>query len=154
MNTGCLSADGTRISMSLRISKLWRVFVWIYAFSSCALGMHSFSTGGHTVYHLKPATVETGKRAVISATYDGSVLCHNQDGQLVWKTRIGGHFPFDIAVSDIDDDGRDETVIATAAGILYTIDGNQLPDGGTELSGAYRIVANRIFQPVVMPHGD
>lgn len=33
-----------------------------------------FATGGHTVYHLRPATVEpNGGRCIISAAYDGSV---------------------------------------------------------------------------------
>lgn len=108
--------------MSLRISVLWTVSVWVCAFSPGAFGMHSFATGGYTVYHLRPATVGTGKQVVISATFDGSVLCHDQNGQLVWKTRIGGHFPFDMAVSDIDGDGCDEALVATAAGILYAID--------------------------------
>ena len=94
----------------------------IWASSSGLCGVYNFSTGGHTVYHLKPATVETGERAVISATYDGSVLCHRRDGQLIWKAFIGGHFPFDMTVSDIDDDGLDETMVATAAGILYAVD--------------------------------
>ena len=108
--------------MDFRISVVCTVFVWACAPSSGGCGVHSFSTGGHTIYHLKPATVGTDKRVVISASLDGSVLCHDRDGQLVWKSRIGGHFPFDMAVSDIDGDGRDETMVATAAGILYAVD--------------------------------
>ncbi len=84
--------------------------------------MKTFTTGGHTVYHLSPATVTPDQRVVISATYDGSVLCHTPDGQLIWKTRIGGHFPYDLAVADIDADGLDEALVATAAGILYAVD--------------------------------
>jgi hypothetical protein len=84
--------------------------------------MRSFATGGHTVYHLSPATVTPDQRAVISATYDGYVLCHTSDGQLIWKTQIGGHFPYDLAVTDIDADGLDEALVATAAGILYAVD--------------------------------
>lgn len=74
------------------------------------------------MYHLRPATVGTGERAVISATFDGSVLCHNSSGRLIWKRSIGGHFPFDMTVSDIDGDARDETMVATAAGVLYALD--------------------------------
>jgi len=94
----------------------------ILFFSPCMGKIESFSTGGHTIYHLRPATVERGERAVISATYDGYVLCHRRDGQLIWKTFIDGHFPFDMAVADMDDDGGDETMIATAAGNLYVVD--------------------------------
>jgi hypothetical protein len=96
--------------------------MWACASSSGGGGVRSFSIGGHTAYHLKPATVRTDERAVISATFDGFVLCHNRAGQLAWKTHIGGHFPFDMTVSDIDGDGRDETMVATAAGIIYAVD--------------------------------
>ncbi|MCF6333118.1 MAG: PQQ-binding-like beta-propeller repeat protein [Draconibacterium sp.] len=85
-------------------------------------GTISFSTEGHTVYHLQPANVEIGERAIISATYDGFVLCHRQNGELVWKTSIGGFFPFDLAVADIDGDNLDEVLVATGAGVLYAID--------------------------------
>ncbi|MEI6176152.1 MAG: hypothetical protein WCS43_04605 [Verrucomicrobiota bacterium] len=45
--------------------------------ASVASAVSLFSTGGHTVYHLRPATVERGGgRVIISAAYDGSVLCH------------------------------------------------------------------------------
>ena len=94
----------------------------IFVLSPCIGKVDSFSTGGHTVYHLKPAMLKSGERAVISTTYDGFVLCHRRDGQMLRKTSIDGHFPFDMAVSDIDYDGRDETMVATAAGKLYTLD--------------------------------
>jgi len=104
--------------MLLRILTLFAL-----SLSSTALGAgSSFSTGGHTVYHLRPATVKAGERAVMSATYDGFLLCHRQGGELIWKTFLGGYFPFDMAVSDIDDDGRDETMVATAAGKLFAVD--------------------------------
>ena len=94
----------------------------IFVLSPCIGKVDSFSTGGHTVYHLRPATVESGERVVISTTYDGFVLCNRRDGQMLWKTSIDGHFPFDMAVSDIDHDGHDETMVVTAAGKLYTVD--------------------------------
>jgi outer membrane protein assembly factor BamB len=84
--------------------------------------MRRFATGGHTVYHLRPATVAPDQRVVISATYDGYVLCHTLDGQPIWKTQMGGHFPYDLAVADVDADGCDEALVATAAGILYAVD--------------------------------
>jgi hypothetical protein len=84
--------------------------------------VRSFSTQGHTVYHLRTASVDGNDRVIISAAYDGVVLCHRQDGRQVWETKTGGHFPFDMAVADIDGDGHDETLVATGAGILYAID--------------------------------
>lgn len=61
---------------------------------------------------------------VMSAAYGGTVLCHRRGGQLLWKNLLDGHFPFDMAVADIDNDGRDETMVATAAGSLYALDDN------------------------------
>jgi outer membrane protein assembly factor BamB len=108
--------------MSYRVLAAYTVFVWASSLSSGVCGGESFSTGGHTVYHLRPATVAAGERAVICAMFDGSVLCYNRKGRRIWKGGIGGHFPFDMAVSDIDGDSLDETMVATAAGILYVLD--------------------------------
>ena len=91
-------------------------------------GMTAFTTGGHTVYHLRPATVVKGGRAIVSAALDGYVLCHSADGRLLWKTQTGGNMPFDLAVADIDSDGLDETFVASGDGSLYAIghDGRRL----------------------------
>lgn len=84
--------------------------------------VRSFSTGGHTVYHVRTGSVDGKERVVVTAAIDGHVLCHRADGTLLWKRRIDGAFPFDLAVADIDADGRDETLAATASGTLYAID--------------------------------
>jgi len=85
-----------------------------------------FSTGGHTVYHLRPAMVESNRLpCVISAAYDGAVLCHTPRGELRWKSETGGNFPFDLCVADINGDGLDEALVASADGTLYAIG----PDG-------------------------
>jgi hypothetical protein len=82
----------------------------------------AFTTGGHIVYHLRPATVRAGERAVIAAAYDGAVLCHTPEGKKLWQAATGGYFPFDVAVGDIDGDGLDETLVASADGSLYAFD--------------------------------
>lgn len=83
----------------------------------------AFSTGGHTVYHLKPATVsKDGGRVVIAAAYDGYVTCHGDEGRLLWKIQPGTGFPFDLKVGDIDGDGLDEALVASSDGKLYAID--------------------------------
>jgi len=85
--------------------------------------LFSFSTGGYSVYHLKPATIDTSKsRVIISAAFDGTVLCHTRQGQLIWKNETNKDFPFDLAVADIDNDGFDESFIATAGGYVYAYD--------------------------------
>lgn len=96
------------------------VFIAISLITAGA-AVKSFSTGGHTVYHLRPGTID-GQRVVISAAYDGTVLCHTHDGNLLWKANAGGHFPIDMAVVDIDADGDDETLVATGGGVLYAVD--------------------------------
>ena len=87
----------------------------------------AFSTGGHSVYYLQPATVsKSGKRAIVAATFDGTVLCYTPDGKPVWEKKVNDYFPFDLAVADIDNDGLDEVFVATAGGTLdaYDADGN------------------------------
>ncbi|MCL5745472.1 MAG: PQQ-binding-like beta-propeller repeat protein, partial [Acidobacteria bacterium] len=93
-----------------------------------SLPVRGFSTGGHTVYHVRPATVSNGGgRVIISAALDGSVLCHTPEGRLVWKAQTGGNMPFDLAVADIDGDRLDETLVASADGALYAIDHDGKP---------------------------
>lgn len=89
----------------------------------------SFPTGGHTVYHLRPASVGASGagRAIFSAAYDGTVLCHTQQGKLLWKTRPSPGFPFDLASADIDGDGLDEALVASSDGGLYAIDHDGRP---------------------------
>ncbi|MBN2450169.1 MAG: PQQ-binding-like beta-propeller repeat protein [Lentisphaeria bacterium] len=91
-------------------------------------GIRAFSTGGHSVYHLRPATVDTASgRVLLCAAYDGAVLCCRQDtGERLWQARIGG-FPFDLAVGDVDGDGLDECLVAAADGRLYAFDGDGTP---------------------------
>jgi hypothetical protein len=82
--------------------------------------LFAFSTGGHTVYHLKPATVNnTGSRVIVSAAFDGTVLCHYPTGELLWKSQENKDFPFDLAVADINNDGFDEVFISTSGGKVF-----------------------------------
>lgn len=80
------------------------------------------ATGGHTVYHLQPATIKGGNRAIVSAAFDGTIMCHLINGELVWKKKIHNFFPFDLATGDIDNDGRDEVSVVTAGGTLDVMD--------------------------------
>jgi len=84
-------------------------------------GIQSFSTDGHIVYHLRPATVQKDSRAIVSAAWDGTVQCHTPGGRLLWTAPTGGNMPFDMAVADLDGDGLDETLVASSDGNLYAI---------------------------------
>jgi len=106
-------------------------FISIAMLITCTIAdpgpLTAFSTGGHSVYYLQPATVsKSGKRAIVAATFDGTVLCYTPDGKPVWETKVNDYFPFDLAVADIDNDGLDEVFVATAGGTLdaYDADGN------------------------------
>jgi hypothetical protein len=88
-----------------------------------AATMKGFSTGGHTVYHLRCGRIEPkGERVLMAAALDGTVLCYSRSGNLLWKNDAGSALPLDLAASDLDGDGRDETMIASADGGLYVLD--------------------------------
>jgi len=93
-----------------------------------AAQLTSFATKGHTIYHLKPATVSGNLRAVNCAAFDGTVMSYTKDGKLLWENSENKDFPYDLAVADINGDGLDETFIATAAGtvVAYKSDGTKL----------------------------
>lgn len=125
-----------------------------FAFSKDAAedppALFSFSTGGYSVYHLKPATINnSGARVIISAAFDGTVLCHSRQGELIWKNETNKDFPFDLAVADINSDGFDESFIATGGGKVYAFNAD-----GTNL-WSYTAQAP-LFQvcPVKLPGGE
>jgi hypothetical protein len=108
--------------MNLKHGLLAVVVTVIYIVTACNNDISPvkiFSTG-HTIYHLRPAKVDgTDKILIISAAFDGSVLCHSTKGDLVWKADAGGSFPFDLCVADINDDNLDETLVASGDGGIY-----------------------------------
>lgn len=85
----------------------------------------SFTTGGHVIYQLKPARVKmSGKPAIVAASYDGTILCYSSKGNLIWENNDHDYFPYDLATADIDNDGLDETLVATAGGTIDVLDSN------------------------------
>ena len=84
--------------------------------------LQAFSTGGHTVYHLRCGRISlTGDGVVVAAALDGSVLCFAKDGRLLWENGDNRSLPLDLDVADLDGDGRDETMVASADGSLYVL---------------------------------
>ena len=82
--------------------------------------LQSFSTNGHTVYHLRCGQVESsGDSVVMAAALDGTTLCYTHGGNLLWKNDTNHSLPLDLAVADLNGDGRDETLVASADGSLY-----------------------------------
>jgi hypothetical protein len=85
--------------------------------------LEAFATGGHSVYHLRCARVQpVGERAIVVAALDGAVLCFARTGELIWKNQANASLPLDLDVADIDGDGLDETLVASADGGLYVLD--------------------------------
>lgn len=82
-------------------------------------GHYSFSTNGKTVYHLKTGKLKKEKRAIFTASIDGSVKCFTPKGKLLWKASTDDGFPFDLCVADINNDGSDEVLVASGNGGLY-----------------------------------
>jgi hypothetical protein len=84
--------------------------------------LSSFSTDGHTVYHLRPAAVADGQRGIIAAAYDGTVLAYTPQGKRLWIAQPSHDFPYDLCVANLDGDPQDEILVATAGGTLFALD--------------------------------
>jgi len=108
----------------IKASKYWLFFlIYLPTIAYSVSAITAFNTGGHTIYHLEVGTVDqSGKRVVVGAAYDGSIVCHYDTGQPIWKQDTNGQFPFDLEVSDIDGDGFDESLVASGDGVLRVID--------------------------------
>ena len=77
------------------------------------------------MYQLQCAKTQPGGEAtLVSASYDGTVLCHSLSGKPIWENRENRGFPYDLAVGDLDGDGLDEALLASSDGALYAIDGD------------------------------
>jgi lambda-carrageenase len=101
------------------------VFLIIAKKTSANENVHySFSTHGQTVYHLKTGSFKKKQKAVITAAVDGSVMTFTPSGKLLWKADTDGGFPFDLAVGDINKDGKDEVLVASGNGSLYAFSSN------------------------------
>lgn len=88
--------------------------------------MSRFSTGGETIYHLRGAQTRAATgRSIIAAAYSGKVLCFDFSGRQQWAQAANLCFPFSLDAGDLDGDGFDECVVASADGSLYIIE----PDG-------------------------
>ena len=91
--------------------------------ASHAAPLQSFSTNGHTIYHLRAGQVDqSGDSVVMAAALDGTTLCYTHGGNLLWKNDSNRSLPLDLAVADLNKDDCDETLVASADGTLYAFD--------------------------------
>ncbi|MFI3289295.1 MAG: PQQ-binding-like beta-propeller repeat protein [Rikenellaceae bacterium] len=77
----------------------------------------------------KVTTAEINKRPyIVASSYEGTLLCYDFDGKLLWENKLSGYFNQDIYCADVDGDGSDETFAANSDGSLYCVDesGKQL----------------------------
>ncbi|MFI3322308.1 MAG: PQQ-binding-like beta-propeller repeat protein [Rikenellaceae bacterium] len=75
------------------------------------------------LHYLIGATMD-GEQKIIATSYEGTVICMNHAGKLLWSNSLDGFMNHDINVGDLDGDGNDEVVAASADGNLYCIDDN------------------------------
>jgi hypothetical protein len=81
-----------------------------------------FSTGGETIYHLRGAhTAPDATRSIITAAYSGKILCFDHAGKKRWEQSANRFFPYALDAGDLDGDGLDESVVASADSSLYLI---------------------------------
>ncbi len=64
-----------------------------------------------------------GETAIACACYDGRIVCIDPAGKTLWSAQTGA-FPYDLAAADLDGDGRDEVLVATAAGSVHAFGWN------------------------------
>ena len=101
----------------------------------------------YTISKVRNAIVN-GKSIIIASSYDGRVLAVNFDGTILWDVGLkAGNSPEDSHVGnndifcyDLDADGKDEILVASADGKLYCLnidDGSKLWDTSavTQISG-------------------
>ncbi len=90
--------------------------------------MSGFPTNGKEIYQLRIVNLNAEGRAIVAAAYDGSILAYDVNGKILWQKQSSDAFPYDLAVSDIDNDGFDEILVAYSDGTLHALDqdGKQL----------------------------
>ncbi|MFI3318045.1 MAG: hypothetical protein SNH88_02530 [Rikenellaceae bacterium] len=77
---------------------------------------------GRTIMKVRSAKFD-GKPIVIASSYEGAILAISHDGEILWTTEIGdGIMNHDVWCADINGDGSDETLVASANGATYCLD--------------------------------
>ncbi|MBL9189936.1 MAG: hypothetical protein JNK23_20820 [Opitutaceae bacterium] len=90
-------------------------------------GVEITPTHGRNLYRLAVAELDghPAAKEIIGSTYDNRVCAFADNGAHRWDAAIGG-FVFDLAVGDLDGDGREEIIAASADGSVnvFSPDGN------------------------------
>lgn len=82
--------------------------------------IESFETP-YTISKLVTAQIKN-KEHIIASSYEGTVLCMNFKGDIIWENKLSGYYNLDMYVGDIDGDGNDDILTANSDGSLYCID--------------------------------
>lgn len=71
----------------------------------------------------KVTTAKIGKSPyIVASSYEGTLLCYDFDGKMLWENKLSGYYNQDIYCADIDGDGKDEVFAANSDGALYCVD--------------------------------
>lgn len=87
-------------------------------------GVESFDTG-YTVIKVCNG-MRNGESVIVGASYEGTVLALDYDGNRLWTNALTGYMVRDLWCDDLDDDGTDEVLAAVADGSVHCLN---LSDG-------------------------
>ncbi len=99
---------------------LTHIFFLAATSAMAVANVETISTHGRNVYRLAVAELDGqgDRKEIVGSTYDNRVCAFAADGSHRWDAPVGG-FVFDLATGDLDDDGRDEVIAASADGVVY-----------------------------------
>jgi len=106
------------IRLTTIINRAGILAAWLTAASAVLAGVEIIPTGGRNIYRLAVA-----QGMIVGSTYDDRVCAFTVAGKHLWDAATGG-FVFDLAVGDLDGNGRDEVVAAGADGWVYVFASN------------------------------
>ncbi|WP_370978310.1 hypothetical protein [Agaribacterium sp. ZY112] len=79
----------------------------------------SYDTG-FTVMHVRNADYE-GQSVIVAASYEGTVIAMNYDGEVLWSNPLSGYMVRDLWAGDLDNDGIDEILAALSDGSIHAL---------------------------------
>ncbi|MGY5351242.1 outer membrane protein assembly factor BamB family protein [Wenyingzhuangia sp. IMCC45533] len=82
-------------------------------------GAYSIETG-MTILKVRTAKNKT-KKYIVAASYEGTILGYEYNGKQLWKNPLSGFMVHDLWCDDINNDGKDEILVANADGAVYCL---------------------------------
>lgn len=98
----------------------WLFIGLLIANTATHAGVEIISTQGRNIYRLALARTGSSPKGalIIGSTFDNRICAFSLSGQYNWDANTGG-FVYDLATGDLNCDGSDEIVAASADGLVY-----------------------------------